>query len=61
LDQVGGPNQDPNNPEYRERWKKAQPAINAELEATLGTAAYQALQFESQSAALSPPAQAAKP
>ncbi|HEX4265941.1 MAG TPA: hypothetical protein VH597_16525 [Verrucomicrobiae bacterium] len=61
VDQVGGPNQDPNDPAYRERWQMAQPAVNAELEAMLGTSAYQTLQFESQSAALSPPAPTAKP
>jgi hypothetical protein len=61
LDQVGGPNQDTNDPAYRERWQKAQPIINDELEAVLGRAAYQELQFEAQSAALSQPGQTGKP
>jgi hypothetical protein len=54
IEKLGGPNPDPNDPAYRERWQKAQPALDAELEAMLGTAAYQKLQFESQSAAMSP-------
>jgi hypothetical protein len=54
IEELGGPNQDPNDPAYRERWQKAQPVLNAELEAMLGTAAYQKLQFESQSAVTSP-------
>jgi len=57
LEQIGGPNQDPKNPAYRERWQKAQLAINDELKALLGTSAYETLQFEAQSAAL--PANAA--
>ena len=57
VEQIGGPNQDPKDPAYRERWQKAQLAINDELKALLGTSAYQTLQFEAQSAAL--PANAA--
>jgi len=36
VDMVGGPNNDPNDPEYLERWRKAQPAINDVMEAQLG-------------------------
>jgi len=36
VDMVGGPDQDPNDPQYLERWQKAQPAINEQLKAQLG-------------------------
>ena len=36
LDQIGGANQDPNDPQYLARWKEAQPLINEQLKAQLG-------------------------
>jgi hypothetical protein len=36
VDMVGGPDQDPNDSQYLERWQKAQPAINEQLKAQLG-------------------------
>jgi len=36
VDMVGGPDQDPNDPQYLERWQRAQPVINQELKAQLG-------------------------
>jgi hypothetical protein len=41
VDQVGGPNQDPNDPGYRERWLKAQPEIDANLRGIIGVNAFQ--------------------
>jgi len=36
LDQIGGPNQDPNDPQYLTRWKEAEPLIDEQLKAQLG-------------------------
>ena len=36
LDQIGGADQDPNDPQYLARWKEAQPLINEQLKAQLG-------------------------
>jgi cytoskeletal protein RodZ len=36
LDEIGGANQDPNDPQYLARWKEAQPLINEQLQAQLG-------------------------
>jgi hypothetical protein len=44
LDQIGGTNQDPNDPQYRERWEQARPFIDQELKAQLGQAFF--LQYE---------------
>ena len=52
IGQIGGPGQDPKDPAYRERWKKAQADVNDSLEAMIGRSAYQSYQFEIQSAAV---------
>lgn len=44
LDQIGGANQDPTDPQYRERWEQARPFIDQELKAQLGQAFF--LQYE---------------
>ncbi|MBV8227735.1 MAG: hypothetical protein JO232_21380 [Verrucomicrobia bacterium] len=36
ADMVGGPGQDPNDPDYLERWQKVQPEIDEQLKAQLG-------------------------
>jgi hypothetical protein len=38
---IGGPDQDPNNPQYLQRWQNAQPEINEELRAQLGQEFFQ--------------------
>lgn len=40
LQQVGGINQDPNDPTYQARWRQAQPAADELLQAALGYDAY---------------------
>jgi hypothetical protein len=45
LDQIGDANQDPNDPQYRERWEQARPRIDQELKAQLGQQFF--LQYES--------------
>ena len=44
LDQIGDANQDPNDPQYRERWEQARPFIDQELKAQLGQTFF--LQYE---------------
>jgi hypothetical protein len=44
LDQIGDANQDPNDPQYRERWEQARPLIDQELKAQLGQQFF--LQYE---------------
>jgi hypothetical protein len=36
LEQIGGANQDPNDPQYRQRWEEARPLIDEQLKAQLG-------------------------
>jgi hypothetical protein len=36
LDQIGGADQDPNDPQYRQRWEEARPLIDQQLKAQLG-------------------------
>ena len=36
LDQIGGANQDPNDPQYLARWKEAEPLIEEQLKQQLG-------------------------
>jgi hypothetical protein len=43
-EQIGGSNQDPNDPAYLKRWQAAQPQNDLMLHAMLGTQAYEALQ-----------------
>lgn len=40
LQQIGGTNQDPNDPAYLKRWQEAQPAADAQAQAMLGMEAY---------------------
>ena len=40
IDEVGGPNQDPNDPAYIQRWQAAQPEIDNMLEGMIGINAY---------------------
>ena len=48
-----GSQQDPNDPAYRERWKKAQAKADSVLQAATGMRAYQIYQLRAHSAALS--------
>ena len=45
LDAVGGSNQNPNDPAYRQRWVKAQPQYDEQLMIKLGTEAYNLYQI----------------
>jgi hypothetical protein len=36
IDEVGGPNQDPASPEYRERWAKAEAEANQRFKVLFG-------------------------
>jgi len=46
LDEIGGLEQDPNNPAYRERWKKSQPELDNDLRGMIGVTAFQNYQIE---------------
>jgi len=48
FDEIGGPNQDPNDPAYRKRWQKAQPDIDNMLRGDLGISAFQNYQLAAQ-------------
>ncbi len=41
IGEIGGANQDPNDPAYRERWIKAQPQTDRLLQGVIGLRAYQ--------------------
>jgi hypothetical protein len=41
VNEIGGPNQDPNDPGYKERWQRIQPQIDLMLRGVIGTQAYQ--------------------
>jgi hypothetical protein len=45
IAEVGGPNQDPNDPAYSQRWQTSQPAVDLDLWSTLGINAFQAYQI----------------
>jgi len=45
IDEVGGPNQDPGDPAYLERWKKAQPGSDDMLKALLGVTIFENYQL----------------
>lgn len=45
MDQVGGPNQDPNDPAYRERWLNAQPEVNDMMRGMMGVNAFEEYQL----------------
>jgi hypothetical protein len=44
VDEVGGLNQNPNDPDYLERWLKAQPEVDSLLQGMLGTMAWETYQ-----------------
>jgi hypothetical protein len=48
MDEVGGPNQDPADPAYRERWLKAQPEMDANLRGMLGITVFENFQLAAQ-------------
>lgn len=45
IEAVGGPNQDPTDPAYSQRWQTSQPAVDLDLWSTLGINAFQAYQI----------------
>jgi hypothetical protein len=47
VDQIGGLEQNPTDPAYRERWLKSQPQIDDDLRGMIGVAAFQDYQIES--------------
>jgi hypothetical protein len=47
VDQIGGTNQDPNDPAYLERWQSAQPEADNALQGLLGRSFYQNFQLTS--------------
>ena len=49
LDEIGGANQDPADPAYRERWLKAQPEMDDNLRGMLGIAVFENFQLAAQS------------
>jgi hypothetical protein len=49
-----GSQQDPNDPAYRERWKKAQADADSQLRGMIGLRAFQAYQYRARVAAASP-------
>ena len=46
LAEIGGTNQDPMDPVYRERWQQAQADANSRLEAMIGLTAYRAYEMK---------------
>lgn len=54
LDKIGGSNQDPNDPGYRERWQKAQPETDDMLRDLLGWTGFQNYQIAAHAAAAPP-------
>jgi hypothetical protein len=46
VEEIGGPNQNANDPVYRERWLKAQPEVDDTLRGLIGVSAFQNLQLE---------------
>jgi hypothetical protein len=46
LDEIGGADQNPNDPAYRERWLGSQPQIDNDLRGMIGVAAFQNYQIE---------------
>jgi hypothetical protein len=45
IEAVGGPNQDPSDPAYSQRWQTSQPAVDLDLCGMLGINAFQAYQI----------------
>jgi hypothetical protein len=54
LDDIGGSNQDPNDPEYRRRWIESQPAVDDEMRGMIGADAFQEYQLKARESASSP-------
>jgi hypothetical protein len=50
VDEIGGPNQDPNDPVYRERWQNAQLEIDGRMRGLLGVTAYEDYQVAAEGA-----------
>jgi hypothetical protein len=48
LDEIGGANQDPADPAYRERWLKAQPQMDDNLRGMLGITVFENFQLAAQ-------------
>jgi hypothetical protein len=48
LDEIGGANQDPADPAYRERWQKAQPEVDDNLRGMLGITVFENFQLAAQ-------------
>jgi hypothetical protein len=46
LDEIGGPDQDPNDPAYLQRWQKAQTEVNDTLRGLLGSKFFVQLQVQ---------------
>lgn len=61
LREIGGTNQDPNDPAYRERWQRAEAKANQQLKGMIGMRAYQAFDLKTRSAALAQAAREANP
>lgn len=51
VEEVGAPNQDPNDPAYSERWQTSQPEVDLDLWSMLGINAFQAHQIAAWAAA----------
>ena len=51
LDEIGGSNQDPSDPAYRERWQKAQPEIDDMMRGMLGMSVFEDYQLAAQGVA----------
>jgi hypothetical protein len=45
VNKIGGPNQDPNDPAYSERWQQAQPEADDMLRTMLGVTVFQSFQM----------------
>jgi hypothetical protein len=46
LDEIGGLEQNTNDPNYRERWLKSQPRVDEDLRGMIGVSAFQNYQIE---------------
>ncbi len=51
LLEIGGVDQEPNDPAYRERWEESQPALDQDLRGFIGTRAFQEYQLRARSSA----------
>ncbi len=55
MDEIGGFNQDPNDPEYLKRWQQAQPEADSMVRGMLGNAFYQNYQLAAENNSASAP------